>query len=82
MKISKSKKIQSCGETKLKEPIESQEVTPDDDLRDELGISCNSHVKAKEHIQQAIDILAATATNGDTVARDALADLSVVFFEL
>lgn len=82
MKITKSKKIRSCDEIKKEEVLESEEVCDDQELCDELGIVSDTHAKAKELIQQTIDILSTTAIQGNTVSRDAIADLSVVLFEL
>lgn len=81
MKISKSKKVKSSEEIDDKVNVD-EPIVEDEDLCDELGIACSKHSEAKELIHQAIDVLASTAAKGDTVARDALADLSVVFFEL
>lgn len=38
--------------------------------------------EAKKYIKCAIDALGASAKSGDTVARDALANLSVILFDL
>lgn len=38
--------------------------------------------EAKKYIKCAIDALGASAKSGDTIARDALANLSVILFDL
>lgn len=38
--------------------------------------------EAKKYIKCAIDALGASAKGGDTIARDALANLSVILFDL
>ena len=82
MKITRNKKVQSCDEVDKKKINQSEEIYDDEDLCDELGIPYETHAKAKELIQQTIDILSTTAIEGNTVSRDAIADLSVVLFEL
>lgn len=42
----------------------------------------NSKDEAKKYIKCAIESLGASAKNGDAVARDALANLSVILFDL
>lgn len=82
MKITRNKNIQSCDTLDKKEILETEEVCDDQELCDELGVVSDTHAKAKELIQQTIDILSTTAIQGNTVSRDAIADLSVVLFEL
>lgn len=42
----------------------------------------NDKAEAKKYIKCAIDSLGASAKNGDAIARDALANLSVILFDL
>lgn len=48
----------------------------------EVSASKDGKAEAKKYIKCAIDALGASAKNGDTVARDALANLGVILFDL
>lgn len=76
MKISKNK-IQSCDSS----AVVLDQICDDQNLCDELGIVDSPKVQAKGLIRQAIDKLAEVAKEDD-VAKSAIADLSVVLFEL
>ena len=48
----------------------------------DVQASTDNKAEAKRYIKCAIDALGASAKGGDTVARDALANLSVILFDL
>ena len=50
--------------------------------KNEVKASTDNKSEAKKYIKCAIDALGASAKSGDTVARDALANLSVILFDL
>ena len=50
--------------------------------KNEVTASTDNKSEAKKYIKCAIDALGASAKSGDTVARDALANLSVILFDL
>lgn len=50
--------------------------------KNEVNASTDNKSEAKKYIKCAIDALGASAKSGDTVARDALANLSVILFDL
>ena len=76
MKITRNK-VQGSLDTN----IVDKSVCEDNNLCDELGIVDSPQVQAKQLIRQAIDKLAEVAKD-DEVAKSAIADLSVVLFEL
>lgn len=47
-----------------------------------VNASKDNNAEAKKYIRCAIDALGKQAQSGDTVARDALANLSVILFDL
>ena len=76
MKISRNK-IQSCNE-----PMGDDIRTCNEEVVcDETAPVASPQLEAKDLIRQAIDKLA-QVTKEDDVAKDAIADLSVVLFEL
>lgn len=76
MKITRNKTVKSSTTNAV-----DQSVCEDTNLCDELGIVDSPQVQAKELIKQAIDKLAEVAKD-DEIAKSAIADLSVVLFEL
>jgi hypothetical protein len=52
------------------------------DIKASKTVNVNSKAEAKKYIKCAIDALGASAKSGDTVSRDALANLSVILFDL
>lgn len=50
--------------------------------KNEVNASTDNKSEAKKYIKCAIDALGASAKGGDTIARDALANLSVILFDL
>lgn len=50
--------------------------------KNKVTASKNNKEDAKKYIKCAIDALGSSAKSGDTIARDALANLSVILFDL
>ena len=50
--------------------------------KNEVKASTSDKTEAKKYIKCAIDALGASAKSGDAIARDALANLSVILFDL
>lgn len=48
----------------------------------DIKASSDDKAEAQKYIKCAIDALGASAKSGDTIARDALANLSVILFDL
>ena len=88
MKISKkdsaikgSEEVKAEEILELIEPVLPEEICDDQDLCDELGVVDSPKAIACDLIKQAIDVLAGIAET-DEVARDNIANLSVVLFDL
>lgn len=64
----------------------NQKVTAGKELKiqkkRDVKASTDSRAEAQKYIKCAIDALGASAKSGDTIARDALANLSVILFDL
>ena len=46
------------------------------------NVTANEYAKASEHIMSAISVLGSKAKSGDAHAKDVIANLSVVLFDL
>ena len=46
------------------------------------NVNADEYAKASEHIMSAISVLGSKAKSGDTHAKDVIANLSVVLFDL
>lgn len=77
-------------EDKKTESVESAEDindvadTPEDDIeaKKNLGLAKQFYQLASEHVKNAIDALGDAASNGDKYAKQEIADLSVILFDL
>lgn len=93
-KVTAGKDCENCEDIKTEEDIILEEPVVDDIVEPEIAEDtveeidteveeCNDAFCAcKDHVQQAIECLGDLATNGDERAKEAIANLSIVYFDL
>ena len=68
----------------LEEPVVDDIVEPEtsEEIDTEVEECNDAFCACKDHVQQAIECLGDLATNGDERAKEAIANLSIVYFDL
>ena len=82
-----AEEIQECDKTESVESTEDiNKVTdePEEEIeaKKNLGLAKQFYQLASEHVKNAIDALGDAASNGDRYAKQEIADLSVILFDL
>lgn len=89
-KVTAGKVCENCEDIKteediiLEEPVIDGIVEPEtsEEIDTEVDECNDAFCACKDHVQQAIECLGDLATNGDERAKEAIANLSIVYFDL